>query len=59
MLSQSSTNAKNDLISGATVTICHRHTHLTNLTWYCKNAEIVISAVGRPSKIDLFIDYRK
>jgi len=59
MLSQSSTNAKNDLISGATVTICHRHTHLTNLTWYCKNADIVISAVGRPSKIDFFIDGRK
>ena len=59
MLSQSTTNAKNALISGATVTICHRHTHLTNLTWYCKNADIVISAVGRPSKIDLFIDWRK
>ncbi|UJR09776.1 hypothetical protein I4U23_014003 [Adineta vaga] len=47
MLSQSSTNAKNDLVSGATVTICHRHTHLTNLTWYCKNADVIISAVGR------------
>jgi methylenetetrahydrofolate dehydrogenase (NADP+)/methenyltetrahydrofolate cyclohydrolase len=50
MLSQSTSLAKNDLVSGATVTICHRDTHLNNLTWYCKNADIVISAVGRPSK---------
>jgi 5,10-methylene-tetrahydrofolate dehydrogenase/methenyl tetrahydrofolate cyclohydrolase len=55
MLSQSSTNAKNDLISGATVTICHRDTHLSNLTWYCKHADVVISAVGRPSKIIFFV----
>jgi 5,10-methylene-tetrahydrofolate dehydrogenase/methenyl tetrahydrofolate cyclohydrolase len=50
MLSQSANNAKNHLVSGATVTICHRDTHLTNLTWYCKNADVIISAVGRPSK---------
>lgn len=51
MLSQSTTLAKNELVSGATVTICHRETHLNNLTWYCKNADVVISAVGRPSKV--------
>jgi 5,10-methylene-tetrahydrofolate dehydrogenase/methenyl tetrahydrofolate cyclohydrolase len=54
MLSQSATSAKNDFISGATVTICHRDTHLDNLTWYCKHADIIISAVGRPSKIIFF-----
>jgi len=59
MLSQPVTNAKNDLIGGATVTICHRDTHLDNLTWYCRNADIVISAVGRPSKIVFFIDCSK
>jgi 5,10-methylene-tetrahydrofolate dehydrogenase/methenyl tetrahydrofolate cyclohydrolase len=59
VLSQSTTNTKNDLVSGATVTICHRDTHLSNLTWYCKHADVVISAVGRPSKIILFIDFRK
>ncbi|CAF0883786.1 unnamed protein product [Adineta ricciae] len=51
MLSQSSTTAKNSLVSGATVTICHRHTHLSNLTWYCKNADVIVSAVGRPKLI--------
>jgi 5,10-methylene-tetrahydrofolate dehydrogenase/methenyl tetrahydrofolate cyclohydrolase len=55
MLSQSTTTAKNDLISGATVTICHHDTHLNNLTWYCKNADIVVSAVGRPSNIVFFL----
>jgi len=59
MLSQSVTNAKNDLISGATVTICHRDTHLNNLTWYCRNADIVISAVGRPSKVFFFFIINK
>ena len=54
MLSQSTTIAKNDLIASATVTICHRDTHLNDLTWYCKNADIVVSAVGRPSKIGLW-----
>ena len=49
MLSQSTMNASKDLVSGATVTICHRDTHLDNLTWYCKNADIIVSAVGRPS----------
>lgn len=49
MLSQSTMNARKDSISGATVTICHRDTHLDNLTWHCKNADIIISAVGRPS----------
>ena len=59
MLSQSTASTKHSLISGATVTICHRDTHLNNLTWYCKNADVVISAVGRPSKrfsFFLFID---
>ncbi|CAF1185895.1 unnamed protein product [Adineta ricciae] len=51
MLSQSSTTAKDSLVSGATVTICHRHTHLNNLTWYCKNADVIVSAVGRPKLI--------
>ncbi|CAF1375971.1 unnamed protein product [Adineta steineri] len=51
MLSQSNITAKSDLISGATVTICHRHTPSTNLTWYCKNADIIISAVGRPKLV--------
>lgn len=55
MLSQSTVNANDDIVSGATVTICHRDTHLSNLTWYCKNADVVISAVGRPSKIHLVI----
>ncbi len=55
MLSQSTSLAKNDLISGATVTICHRDTHLNNLTWYCKNADIIVSAVGRPSKIHFLL----
>lgn len=55
MLSQSTVSAKNDLISGATVTICHRDTHVNNLTWYCKNADVIISAVGRPSKIIVFL----
>lgn len=50
MLSQSTTAATDPLVSGATVTICHRDTHVNNLTWFCKNADIVISAVGRPSK---------
>jgi 5,10-methylene-tetrahydrofolate dehydrogenase/methenyl tetrahydrofolate cyclohydrolase len=59
MLSQSATITKNDLIYGATVTICHRDTHLNNLTWYCKNADIIISAVGRPSKIVFFIECSK
>lgn len=56
MLSQSTSLGKNDIISGATVTICHRDTHLDNLTWYCKNADIVVSAVGRPSKIRFFYE---
>ncbi|CAF1685572.1 unnamed protein product, partial [Rotaria magnacalcarata] len=47
MLSQSTTDSKSSLISGATVTICHGDTHLNNLTWYCKNSDIVISTVGR------------
>ncbi|CAF4748964.1 unnamed protein product [Rotaria socialis] len=47
MLSQATTDSKSSLISGATVTICHRDTHLNNLTWHCKNADLVISAVGR------------
>jgi len=51
MLSQSTTSAKNDLISGATVTICHRDTHLNKLTWYCKHADIVVSAVGHPKLV--------
>ena len=51
MLSQSIGNSNSDLIRGATVTICHRDTHLTNLAWYCKNADIIISATGRPSNI--------
>lgn len=54
MLSQSPTSSKESLISGGTVTICHRDTHLNNLTWYCKNADIIISAVGRPSKSMFF-----
>ncbi|CAF2140263.1 unnamed protein product [Rotaria magnacalcarata] len=51
MLSQSMTDSKSSLISGATVTICHRDTHLNNLTRYCKNADIVISAVGRAKMV--------
>lgn len=50
MLSQSSTHGQNQLISGATVTICHRETHVNNLTWYCKNADVIVSAVGRASQ---------
>ena len=48
MLSQSS---KNSLIAGATVTICHRETHPKNLTSFCRNADVIISAVGRASSI--------
>ncbi|CAF1556380.1 unnamed protein product [Rotaria sordida] len=51
MLSQQTIESKYSLVSGATVTICHRDTHLDNLTWYCKHADIVISAVGRPKVV--------
>lgn len=50
MLSQSTSNGEYPLISGATVTICHRETHQNELTWFCKHADVIISAVGRPSE---------
>src|SRR3990167_8708874 len=37
------------LISGATVTVCHRFTH--ELSHYVKQADILISAVGKPGLI--------
>jgi methylenetetrahydrofolate dehydrogenase (NADP+)/methenyltetrahydrofolate cyclohydrolase len=37
------------LTAGATVTVCHRFTH--QLSDYVKQADILISAVGRPSLI--------
>jgi len=49
MLSQSTHQNDNPLIGDATVTICHRETHATNLAWHCKHADVVISAVGRAS----------
>lgn len=50
MLSQSTSHGEYPLISGATVTICHRETHQNELTWFCKHADVIISAVGRPSE---------
>jgi len=37
------------LIAGATVTVCHRFTH--DLSYYVKQADILISAVGKPGLI--------
>ena len=37
------------LIAGATITVCHRFTH--NLEYYVKQADILISAVGKPNLI--------
>ena len=37
------------LIAGATVTVCHRFTH--DLPYYVKQADILISAVGKPGLI--------
>ena len=37
------------LAANATVTVCHSHTE--NLTEHCINADIIISAVGRPNVI--------
>ncbi|CAF4626054.1 unnamed protein product [Rotaria sp. Silwood1] len=51
MLSQTVADSKNSLVSDATVTICHRDTHINNLTWYCKHADIIVSAVGRPKLV--------
>lgn len=37
------------LIAGATVTICHRFTH--DLSYFVKQADILVSAVGKPQMI--------
>lgn len=38
------------LIAGATITVCHRFTH--DLPYYVKQADILISAVGKPGLIE-------
>ncbi|MBX3709612.1 MAG: bifunctional methylenetetrahydrofolate dehydrogenase/methenyltetrahydrofolate cyclohydrolase FolD [Gammaproteobacteria bacterium] len=38
------------LIAGSTVTVCHRFTH--DLDYYIKQADILISAIGKPGIID-------
>ncbi|KAM3965574.1 bifunctional methylenetetrahydrofolate dehydrogenase/cyclohydrolase, mitochondrial-like [Aphomia sociella] len=35
----------------ATVTICHRYTPKKDLDFYCKNADIIVSAVGIPKLV--------
>jgi 5,10-methylene-tetrahydrofolate dehydrogenase/methenyl tetrahydrofolate cyclohydrolase len=50
MLSQSSNHERKQIVSGATVSICHRETPANTLAWFCKHADVVISAVGRASQ---------
>ncbi|CAF1309996.1 unnamed protein product [Didymodactylos carnosus] len=48
LLLSRSTVLSNELVGDAHVTICHRETPLDNFKMHCKNADIIISAAGRP-----------
>lgn len=58
MLSQSTQTSEYPLISAGNVTICHRETPINDLVRFCKNADLIISAVGRPSSFSETIKKR-
>ena len=38
----------------ATVTLCHSHTNRKHLEYYCREADIIVSAVGKPKWLNVY-----